>query len=110
MHIGQFHNRTDFQDFLHYYSNKPWDCPSCLSDMLPFIYLDNDEFLILLLENNTKPTYINRNEFQHIYTTLNNSNFFELHTNNDEPDSKYLKDVDPDNYIKHKDTMYKLHY
>jgi len=72
--------------------------------MLPFIYLDNDEFLILLLENNTKPTYINRNEFQHIYTTLNNSNFFELHTNNDESDSKYLKDVDPDNYIKHKDT------
>ena len=101
--IGHFVNRSEFHDFLQYYSNKPWECPSCLSGMLPFIYLDNNEFLMLLLEQNTKPTYINRNEFQHIYTSLNYSDFFNV-LNYEESDNKYHKDIDPNNYIKHDDT------
>ena len=71
--------------------------------MLPFVFLDDQEFLMLLLEHNTKPTYINRNEFQDIYTILNNSDYFNV-ANNEDSDNKYLKDVDPDNQLNHNDT------
>ena len=42
--IGEFNNRAEFQNFLHHYSSKPWDCPTCTSKMLPFTFLDNDDF------------------------------------------------------------------
>ena len=40
--IGHFDNRADYQNFLYYYSTKPWDCPACRSEMLPFIELSNE--------------------------------------------------------------------
>ena len=102
--IGNFSNRIEFQSFLHYYSNKPWDCPLCLSEKLPFVLLDDEEFHLLLLENNINLTIINKDDFHTLYTTLNNQNFLNHSKDEDEKDRKYLPDIDPDNFANFKDT------
>ena len=55
---------------LHYYSTKHWDCPNCMSDILPFTLLEQEEFLMLLLDMNVRPVYLNKDNFQRIYTDL----------------------------------------
>ena len=65
--IGYFKNRAEYQNFLHYYSTKHWDCPTCMSDILPFTLLEQEEFLMLLLDMNVQPVYLNKDNFQCIY-------------------------------------------
>ena len=73
--IGKFKNRIEYQNFLKYYSTKQWDCPACISQILPFILLDNNDFMILLLDMNTKPTYLNRHNFKQVFNNLNSKDF-----------------------------------
>ena len=95
--IGYFKNRTEYQNFLHYYSTKPWDCPACTSEMLPFVLLDNEEFYMLLLDMFSEPSYLNKENFQQIYAKLNNVNFFNCpDASNDPEKNKYLNEIDPD--------------
>ena len=98
--IGKFKNRTEFQNFLHYYSTKPWDCPTCTSEMLPFTFLDNDEFIMLLLDMYTKPLFLNKNNINNVYTRLNHKDFFNITDDENTRQDKYLNNIDPDlNYI-----------
>ena len=62
--IGNFTNNTEFSDFLKYYSDKDWDCPSCTAKILPFILLDDDEFLLELLDIFYKIPYIDKNYYK----------------------------------------------
>ena len=97
--IGQFKNRAEFQDFLHYYSNKPWDCPTCTAEMLPFIFLDNDKFYMLLLDIFTKPTYLNKDNIETTYIRLKEMQFYNVKDetdNNNKNTDKYLDNIDPD--------------
>ena len=96
--IGNFKDRTDYQNFLQYYSTKQWDCPSCIAKVLPFIFLDNNDFMMLLLDMNTRATYLNKNNFQQVYTNLNSNNFFSCDSDNDSNRTqvKYLDYIDPD--------------
>ena len=80
--IGEFNNRTEFQNFLLYYSSKSWDCPTCISEMLPFTFMDNNEFIMLLLDMYTKPTYLNKDNIKQIYIKLKGKEFF--NANNDD--------------------------
>ena len=100
--IGYFKNRTEYQDFLSFYSSKSWDCPVCLSHALPFIFLDNEDFIMLLLDIYDTPTYINKDNYKTIYKKLHDSDFFNV-TINEEPENdhnRYLKNIDPDiNYM-----------
>ena len=103
--IGFFNNRIEYQSFLHYYSNKPWDCPTCRATKLPFVLLDNDEFFMLILENTTTPTFINKTNFQDIYLTLKNIDFLDnTDMTDDETNKSYLNDIDPDYNYKSNDT------
>ena len=102
--IGKFSNRSEYQSFLAYYSTKPWDCPTCTSEILPFIFLDNDEFIFLLLDIFTKPSYLNKDNFQQVYTKLNETEFFESTNKNDTYNNKYLDNIDPDINYKVDDT------
>ena len=95
--IGYFKNRTEYQNFLHYYSTKPWDCPACKSEMLPFVQLDNEEFFMLLLDMYSESNYVNKADFQQIYTKLSKVDFFSLPEENKETEeSRYLNEIDPD--------------
>jgi hypothetical protein len=95
----------EYQYFLHYYSNKEWDCPICKSEKLPFILLNEEEYYMLLLENSTKTTYINKHDFQSIYTALKDTDFFNhisCTEEEEEENNKYLNGIDPDsNYKMH---------
>ena len=102
--IGIFKNRAEFQDFLHYYSTKPWDCPTCTANMLPFIFLDNNKFHMLLMDMYTKPTYLNKDNIETTYTKLKDRQFYNPKDNaldnNDRKLDKQLNDIDPDlNYL-----------
>ena len=93
--IGKFKNRTEYQNFLHYYSTKPWDCPTCTSEMLPFILLDNNDFNLLLLDIYTKPLYLNKENIESVYIKLKDKNFYNIgDTENFRQD--HLDDIDPD--------------
>ena len=94
--IGHFSNRSEYQDFLGYYSSKSWDCPACTSEILPFILLDNDEFKMLLIDIYAKPLYLNKDNFQKVYSKLNETNFCNTTKNNDSDNDKYLDNIDPD--------------
>ena len=94
--IGKFKNRTEYQNFLHYYSTKPWDCPICTSEMLPFILLDNNEFNLLLLDIYTKPLYLNKENIESVYIKLKDKNFFNIEDTDNFRQDKYLDDIDPD--------------
>ena len=76
----------------------------CISEILPFIFLDNDEFMFLLLDMNTKPLYLNKNNFQQVYTKLNATEFFRSTDENDNYNDKYLNNIDPDMNYKVEDT------
>lgn len=105
--IGHFDSNADYRKFLNSYSNKDWDCPKCLSEMLPFIMLSDKEFAAEVLEFSSSPTYINKEDFTNLYNTLNDTDF--LRKCNDtfldkENDHTYLNNIDPDvNYLS-KDT------
>ena len=101
--IGKFNDRSDYQNFLHYYSSKPWDCPICVSTMLPFVLMDNDEFYMLLLDMNTAPMYCNKEKFLQICTKLKDVDFFD-DLDNDTEQNKYLNNIDPDINYPIKDT------
>ena len=96
--IGVFNDRTEYQNFLKYYFSKEWECPTCRSQQLPFIFMDNSEFILLLLDIFTKPTYLNKDNFEQIYQNLNNKDFFNM--SDTETDNhrhnKYLDGIDPD--------------
>ena len=96
--IGYFSNRTEYQNFLKYYSTKEWDCPICTAEMLPFTLLEHEEFFMLLLDMNTKTTYLNKENFQKIFIKLRNVNFFsDVDESHKDPDSNnYLNNIDPD--------------
>ena len=96
--IGQFKDRSEYQTFLKYYFSKEWECTTCCSKQLPFIFMDNNEFILLLLDIYAKPTYLNRDNFQKVYHNLNNKEFFNItdtDTDNHRND-KYLNNIDPD--------------
>ena len=60
--------------------------------------MDNTEFILLLLDIFTKPTYLNKDNFELIYHNLNNKDFFNMsdtETDNHRHD-KYLDGIDPD--------------
>ena len=78
----------------------------CTSKILPFIFLDNDEFIFLLLDIFTKPLYLNKDNFQQVYTKLNETDFFESTNTNDtyNDNDKYLDSIDPDINYKVDDT------
>ena len=98
--IGEFKNRTEFQKFLHHYSFKHWDCPTRTSEMLPFIFLDNDEFFMLLLDIFSKPTYLNIDNIKNVYIKLKGKDFFKTEYDNDNKQDKYFDNIDPDlNYF-----------
>ena len=90
--IGHFKDRAEYQNFLYDYNDKHWDCPECLSDMLPFIKLDDDEFRILLLENMYSPIAINNETFKELYLSLQKMDFL----NSIDKDDKFFNDIDPD--------------
>ena len=95
--IGYFKNRAEYQDFLTFYSDKTWDCPVCLSNMLPFIFLDNEEFIMLLLDIYSAPTYINRDNYKKVYKNLQDSEFFQISTDECKNEhNRYLMNIDPD--------------
>ena len=85
--IGYFKNRAEYQNFLHYYSTKHWDCPTCMSDILPFT---------LLLDMNVQPVYLNKDNFQHIYTDLHSIDFFKTIDADEITHNRYLNEIDPD--------------
>ena len=96
--IGKFTN-AEFQNFLDFYSNREWTCPECLSNMLPFIKLSDEEFNYLLIEMNSNSVSINSENIKTIYNKLNNYNLLTDKYNNDD---KYNTDIDPDsNLIQH---------
>ena len=98
--IGEFSNRIDYQNFLHYYSTKSWDCPKCVSEMLPFIFLDNDDFYMLLLDLYSKPKYLHKYNIRKVYLKLKGKQFFKTENDNDNKQDKYFNDIDPDlNYF-----------
>ena len=102
--IGNFKNRSEYQNFLHYYSTKQWECPICTAEKLPFILLEEDEFFMLLLDLYEKPTYIDKNNYQQVFMRLKNDNFFNITTNHDDIEDRYLNDVDPDSNYQADDT------
>ena len=102
--IGNFKNRTEYQDFLQYYSTKEWDCPICTAEILPFTLLEEREFFMLLLDLYEKPTYINKNNYQQVFMRLKNENFFDINFNSDRAENKYLNDIDPDSNYHNNDT------
>ena len=104
--IGNFSSRNEYQNFLKYYSTKEWDCPICRAEQLPFVLLSNKDFSLLLLELNEKPLYINKNNFQEIYTQLIKSgDFFTIPSiYEQEENNNYLDDIDPDLNFKMNDT------
>ena len=94
--IGYFKNRAEYQNFLHYYSTKHWDCPTCMSDILPFTLLEQEEFLMLLLDMNVQPVYLNKDNFQRIYTDLHSIDFFKTIDADEITHNRYLNEIDPD--------------
>ena len=102
--IGNFKNRTEYQNFLHYYSSKQWECPICTAEKLPFILLEDNEFFMLLLDLYEKPTYIDKNNYQQVFMRLKNDNFFNLTTNYESTENKYLNEIDPDSNYYASDT------
>ena len=106
--IGKFKNRIDYQNFLQYYSTKQWDCPACLAKMLPFIFVDNNDFLMLLLDIFSKATFLNKDNFQEVYNNLNSNDFFSIDSDsNNDSDStqdKHLNNIDPDINYTNNDT------
>ena len=72
--------------------------------MSPFIFLDNDEFIFLLLDIFAKPLYLNKDNFQQVYTKLNATEFFESTNKKDTYNDKYLDNIDPDINYKVDDT------
>ena len=87
---------------MKYYFSKEWECPTCHSQQLPFVFMDNNEFLLLLLDMNTKPTYLNKDNYEQIYHNLNKKDFFnisDIETDNHRHD-KYINNIDTDiNYL-----------
>ena len=107
--IGNFTNNTEFSDFLKYYSDKDWDCPSCTAEILPFILLDDDEFLLELLDIFYKIPYIDKNYYKKILTKLNKIEFYNTNDNNEKTTSTGLDHIDPDLNYENFDTCdYKI--
>ena len=68
--------------------------------MLPFIFLDNDEFVMLLLEIYTMPAYLNKDNIKQIYIKLKGKEFFNTNDENDRERDRYYNEIDPDlNYF-----------
>ena len=60
--------------------------------------MDNRDFLLLLLDIFTKPTFLNKDNFEKIYHNLNDKDFFntsDIETDDHRHD-KYLDSIDPD--------------
>ena len=91
--IGNFENNNEYQSFLTFYNSREWQCPKCLSNILPFILLDNTDFHIMLLENTAKPMIIDKEAYKNIFSAIKDLDQI-INTNNDE--NKYLKEIDPD--------------
>ena len=100
--IGEFTSGSEFSNFLKYYSDREWECPSCLAEQLPFVMLPNDEFYTELLDIFNNPTYINKNNFQKIYDKINKNEFYHI----DEYDStnNTIDNHDPDLNLRNLDT------
>ena len=60
--------------------------------------MDNDEFLMLLLDIFRKPTYLNKDNFMLVYEKLNDKQFFNINNTDDDNHrhNKYLNSIDPD--------------
>ena len=60
--------------------------------------MENNEFLMLLIDMNTKPTYLNKDNFEEIYQNLNSRDFFNAYDTetDDHRHDKYLNNIDPD--------------
>ena len=100
--IGHFKDNIEFRAFLQYYYTKEWECPTCLSEKLPFIFTDYSDFILFLLEMNTKPTYLNKENFQKVFASLSEKEFFNTtdDNNNDHKQDQYLNSIDADiNFI-----------
>ena len=94
---GQFNSRNEFQNFLEYYFSKEWECPTCVAEKLPFILMDDNEFIMLLFDIYAKPTYLNKENFTEIYEKLNDKQFFNI-TDTDidnHKNDKYPNSIDP---------------
>ena len=102
--IGKFKTRSEYQNFLKYFSTREWDCPMCRSEQLPFILLNDEDFYFTVLEFSDKPTYINKENFQKVFTQLKENEFFIIPNNNEIEDDKYLGNIDPDSNFKINDT------
>lgn len=104
--IDYFSTSTQsFSAFLKYYEHNDWFCPSCLSDTLPFIDLNNKDFFIYCLEEMKQAT-LKTDEMQSICNELSQTNMFdkikhsvktseESHNNRD--------DLDPDMHFENHD-------
>ena len=64
--------------------------------MLPFTLLDNNEFLLLLLDIYSVPTYLNKDNFEQVYSNLNDKLFFQTTDNEEHRHDKFLNSIDPD--------------
>ena len=98
-----------YQSFLKYYSTWQWDCPICRSQQLPFIltiYILNEEdfYLTILDLSNYRPTYINKENFKHVFMQLKENDFFTVTKDYETEDDKYLQNIDPDNNFRMNDT------
>ena len=102
--IGKFKDRVEYQKFLHYYSSRLWECPSCLAEKLPFTLLEDREFFLLLLDMYEQPTYLNENNFQEVFMNLKKDEFFKIPNNFSSTDNKYLHSIDPDTNFHSRDT------
>ena len=94
--IGEFTSRSEFSDFLQYYSDREWECPPCKAKQLPFIMLANDEFYAELIDIFNNPIYLNRNNFQKIYNKINQKDFYHTDENSNENKNNTIDNHDPD--------------
>ena len=92
--IGQFDNNKDYQKFLSAYETKEWQCPQCLSEIMPFTLLDDIDFQIMLFENSVKPIIIDKEAYKYLFSKIQG---LESLMNSDDEEDKYLKDIDPIN-------------
>ena len=67
-----------------------------MSDILPFTLLEQEEFLMLLLDMNVQPVYLNKDNFQRIYTDLHSIDFFKTIYADEITHNRYLNEIDPD--------------
>ena len=98
---------SEYKVFHEFFRYRDWYCPKCLASTLPFIELDNKEFIITCLEliNNTDLT---TDMVKNICYQLNSTALFEKisYSTDSDSDKSNVKgdELDPNRYFDRQDT------